>query len=146
MNIVDTNGINHILINNLNLREDYYLVPDVAEEVDLAQMVHGRRVPNHIINLSQTGYFNEAVYLEHYKTVLNKYGGRSFFNMTGFGDVSIMATLHMLVNYFDQQVQGRLFDISEQVVVFTDDGPLTTRINTEFTGKNITVQQIANIV
>lgn len=146
MNIVDTNGINHILVSNISLHQDYYLVPDVVEEVDLAQMVHNRRVPKRIINLSQTGYFNEAVYLNYYKAVLNKYGGRSFYNMTGFGDVSIMSTLHMLVDYFDQQQQGRLFDISEQIIVFTDDASLVTKINTEFADKNIVVRQVSNIL
>ena len=36
---------------------------------------------------------DKAQYLEHYKDMLNKYGGRSFYNMTGFGDISVLALL-----------------------------------------------------
>lgn len=145
MNIVDTNGVIRILKDNLNLSRDYYLAPDVVEESSLAEIVHNRRMPNGINRLSASGYLNQDLYLDHYKRILNKYGGRSFYNMTGFGDVSILAAIHVIFDIFEQQRQGRLFDISEQIVVFTDDADLTTKINTEFTGKNIVVRSVADI-
>ena len=145
MNIVDTNGITYILKNNLRLSKDYYIAPDVMEESDLAEMVHGKRMPSRIIPLSGGGYFNQVIYVDHYKKILNKYGGRSFYNMTGFGDVSILAAIHTIFDTFKQQGQGRLFDISEQIVVFTDDGGLTTKISKEFPGKDIIVKTASNI-
>lgn len=145
MNIVDTNGISHIFTNNLTLQEDYYLVPDVVEEVEMTQLVHGRRIPHRVLEIMQTHYFDEAIYLDHYNKTLNKYGGRSFYNMTGFGDVSIIATLHMLMDVFDGQRQGQLFDLSEQIVVYTNDTRLTANINTEFAGKDVVVLPVTDI-
>ncbi len=146
MNIVDTNAITHILKNNLTLSKDYYLAPDVVEESDLAEMVHNRRIPNKIMQLSEYAYFDEGLYLNHYKKILNKYGGRSFYNMTGFGDVSILAVIHMLVDTFEKENRARLFGISEQIVVFTDDNGLTTKIGNEFSGKDVVIKLASDIL
>lgn len=145
MNILDTNGINKILQDKLTLSEEYYLAPDVAEEAVLTEILHKAQMPRKIINLSNTGYFNQVVYVDHYKTILNKYGGRSFYNMTGFGDVSILATLHMLIDYFDPKKHNRLFDISQPITVFTHDAGLVKKINAEFFDKNIVVKNISEI-
>lgn len=75
--------------------------------------------------------------------ILNQYGGRSFYNMTGFGDVSILAALHALVGA--AQLQGQLFG-TEALFVYTDDGPLTRRIRQEFPGGNVTVRSVASII
>lgn len=142
MNLLDTNGISHILENNLALREEYYLAPDVSEEVELTQLVHGRRLPAVIHEISELNEFNGAVYLRHYNLMLNKYEGRSFYNMTGFGDVSILATIHAIVEDFDRQANEQLFHNSEQIVVYTGDRGLTTKINAEFLGRDIVVSPV----
>ncbi|PIQ80050.1 MAG: hypothetical protein COV79_02485 [Parcubacteria group bacterium CG11_big_fil_rev_8_21_14_0_20_41_14] len=145
MNIIDTNGIQHIFANNLTPQEDYYLVPDVEEEVEMTQLIHGRRLPATIFEIGQSGDFNEAVYLRHYKNILNKYGGRSFYNMTGFGDVSILAALLMLMEVFENRVQTQLFQNSERVTVYTSDARLTTRIGQELAGKDVEVRPVTGI-
>lgn len=145
MNIIDTNGVSYALGNSVTLHNDYYLVPDVAEEVEMTQLVHGRRIPQRVLEIDQLALFDEAIYLDHYNKTLNKYGGRSFYNMTGFGDVSIIATLHMFMDVFDQQKSSQLFDPSEQIVVYTGDTRLTAKITTEFNGKDIVVKPITDI-
>lgn len=145
MNIIDTNGIQYMFSNNLTPSEDYYLAPDVEEEVEMTQLIHGRRLPANVFEVTQSGDFDEAIYLKHYKNILNKYGGRSFYNMTGFGDVSILATLHMLIEVFENQRQTQLFQTPDQVVVYTNDVRLTRKINREFTGQNVVVRSTNNI-
>lgn len=145
MNIIDTNGINYIFANNLTLQDNYFLVPDVAEEVELTLLVHGRRLSNKVLEIVKHQLFDESVYLNHYNRILNKYGGRSFYNMTGFGDVSIIATLHMFVEIFEAQKAVQLFDPTEQIVVFTDDNGLATKIMAEFNSNNIHVVRVNTI-
>lgn len=145
MNIIDTNGVSHIFTNNLALRQGYYLVPDVTEEVEMTELVHGRRIPNHVRELIETDEFDEVLYLFHYKDVLNSYAGRSFYNMTGLGDVSILAALYMLRDVFARQQQEQLFAVSDSVTVYTDDVDLTTEINRVFSGNNITVLPVSAI-
>lgn len=145
MNIVDTNGVDHILRNNIILQNDHFLVPDVSEEVEMTQLIHGRRIPPRILEIAQHPLFSEAIYLNHYNRILNKYGGRSFYNMTGFGDVSIIAALHMFADVFQEQRVIQLFDPTEQILVYTNDGSLTTKIAAEFPRKDIHVRAISGI-
>lgn len=145
MNILDTNGISHIFTNNITPQEDYYLVPDVVEEVELTQMVHGRRTPDNIFPITKVDAFEQAVYLNHYKNTLNKYGGRSFYNMTGFGDVSVIATIYTIIDSFEKRKMEQLFDNSEQIVVYTGDVRLTANIQADFVGKDVVVRPVADI-
>jgi len=145
MNIVDTNGIQYIFQNHLNLQDDYFLVPDVEEEVEMTQLIHGRRIPNRVLKITQVSDFDKAAYLSYYKTVLNKYGGRSFYNMTGFGDISIIASVYVLTNALSQRVQGQLFPDNDQIVVYTGDTRLTGKIKKEFKATNVTVRPVADI-
>jgi len=132
MNLIDTNGINHIFSQNLTLDEIYYLAPDIVEEVELTMMVYSKKLPSQVLSLSQHQNFDAAVYISHYKEMLNRHRGRSFYNMTGFGDISILASIHALKANYEKQKQECLFDFSEQIVIFTNDGGLTKRIANEF--------------
>ena len=143
MNLIDTNGVTRVLKNHLRLREDYFLAPDVVDESEVAQLVHGGQIPRRVRNLVDNDTFDMVVYLDQYKRILNAYGGRSFYNMTGFGDVSIIAGIHAVTAHTGRQ--GRLFGNSEPITVFTDDGPLTRRINQEFPNKGITIRPTTSI-
>lgn len=145
MNIVDTNGIDYILGHNITLQDDYFLAPDVAEEVELTQLIHGRKLPPRVSEIARQKLFDERIYFHYYNKVLNKYGGRSFYNMTGFGDVSIMATLHMLAYAFQAQRASQLFDLTEHIVVYTNDNGLTAKIQKEFSNNNIYVAAVDTI-
>lgn len=145
MNIIDTNGVSYIFDKKLSLKEEYYLVPDVIDEVEVTLLVHNRRLPAGILNIENTDEFDELIYIKHYKQILNSYKKRSFYNMTGFGDVSIITTLHMLIDVFARQKTEQLFETSESVVVFTDDANLTAEINKIFAGKNVLVKPVADI-
>ncbi len=146
MKLLDTNGVNYVLSNKAALSDRYYLVPDVKDESEVAELIHARRVPEQIFDITGTPFFNEGVYLNHYNTALNAHNIRSFFNMTGFGDISIIAAIHMLLDVFAEKNDERLFDISEAIEVYTSDGPLRTKIATEFTGKNVILKSITDIV
>jgi hypothetical protein len=145
MNLIDTNGVSYILTKRLSLKENYFLVPEVSEEVEMTQLVHGKKVPDNVLEIIASDEFNEAIYLNHYKNMLNKHDGKSFFNMTGFGDISILATIHTLLDMYVLQKAERLFDPTEPITVFTNDGGLTKRIAAEFVGKNVLVRPILDI-
>ena len=142
MNIIDTNGVSYIFDKKLSLKEEYYLVPDVTDEVEVTQLVHNRRLPVGILNIENTDEFDELIYIKYYNQILNSYKKRSFYNMTGFGDVSIITTLHMLMDVFTRQKAEQLFETSESVVVFTDDENLTAEINKIFADKNVSVKPV----
>lgn len=145
MNILDTNGIDYIFRQNLTLQNDYFLAPDVAEEAELTQLIHGRKLPHRILEITCHQYFDERIYFNYYNKVLNKYDGRSFYNMTGFGDVSIMATLHMLADVFQKQRSSQLFDLTEAITVYTNDTGLASKIQNEFNNNNIHVAAVDTI-
>lgn len=145
MNLIDTNAVSDVLERGSALREDYFLVPDIVEEVEMAQIIHGRRIPSKLHDLSRHPLFNERIYLHHYRNVLNKYGGR-FYGMRDFGDMSILATLRMLMDVFDEQQRTQLFPVTEEVVVFTDDGRLARRINREFAGEDVRVAARSGVI
>ncbi len=146
MKLIDTNGVNHILANNTVLSETYFLVPDVKDESEVTELIHNRRLPPELVEITSTAVFNEAIYLGHYSTALNTHNIRSFFNMTGFGDISIIASIQMILDSFTAQRPEQLFDVSEIIEVYTSDGPLTAKINSTFTGKNVVVMSIAQII
>src|ERR1700690_2824360 len=96
MKIIDTNAINYVLSKNISLSEDYFVTPDVKDESEIAELIFGRALPTNIKDISKEKIFDEAIYISNYKSMLNKHKGRSFYNMTGFGDISILALLAML--------------------------------------------------
>jgi len=124
MKIIDTNGLNYILANDIQLKNDYYLAPDIVEEAEMTQIIHSKNLPHKILKIDETIDFDEGIYLKHYQVILNKYGGRSFFNMTGFGDISILAVLLMLMS----RKQMGLFPETE---VYTADKDLINKIRNE---------------
>ncbi|MBP9842830.1 MAG: hypothetical protein KBC62_02380 [Candidatus Pacebacteria bacterium] len=145
MNLVDTNGVSYILTTRLSLKENYFLVPDVSEEVEMTQLVHGKKVPHNVLEIIASDEFDEVIYLNHYKDMLNKHDGKSFFNMTGFGDISILATVLTLLDVYALQKTERLFDPTEPITIFTNDTGLTKRIAAEFVSKNVLVRPISDI-
>ena len=143
MNLIDTNGITYILKTKHVLREDYFMTPDVAEESEVGLIVHGGQIPPRVRTLTTHPLFSHVSYLDHYNRVLNLHGGGSFYNMTGFGDVSILAALYTLLGAV--QLQDQLFG-TEPLFVFTGDGPLTRRIVQEFPTENIIVKPFSSII
>jgi hypothetical protein len=139
MNIIDSNSVSGVLNKGIVLREVYYMPPEIVEEVEMAQFVLGKRIPHGILALVNSGHFDMALYIKYYKEVLNKYGGRSFYNMRGFGDVSIIASLYMLLDIYDRKKREQLFDPSEKITVYTNDRQLIKAINTEFDRAKVSV-------
>lgn len=145
MNLIDTSGINHIFDNAVEVTGEYFMSPEVEEEVELTELVKGGRTPSAIRKLTDHADFDEAVYLANYKEMLNKYRHRSFYNMRGFGDVSILAAVHTLLSACDRKVQPELIGTTEGIAVFTSDGGLTAFMTSEFAGKAVSVFPVAAI-
>jgi hypothetical protein len=139
MRILDTNSINYILKNNLKVVNDYFVSPDVREESEVAEIVYARKIPNAVKNITSETIFNKALYLENYRLMLNKHGGRSFFNMTGFGDISILALIRTLTDTLTEQSGDQLFETPEEFIVYTEDNKLIRKIKREFPDGSVTI-------
>lgn len=146
MNLIDANAVSYIFKNKVFLRDTYYLAPDVFEEVEMTQMIHNQRLPKNISEIEHTGHFNESTYIDSYKYMLNSHGGNSFFNMTGFGDISILATVDMLLKEFEKQKTEMLFDPTEDIIIFTEDGGLTRKIQGMFSSQHVSVKRAEDIL
>ncbi len=133
MKILDTTTINHILQNNLSPQGTYFMTPDVEDEMLTAELMWNKKVPSNVKNISQESFFDESEYLKNYFIMLNKHGGKSFFNMTGFGDISIISLVKTLVDAENKTSQQRLplEGLSEEISIYSSDSGLTKRIKKE---------------
>jgi len=145
MKILDTNGVGYVLANRLVVQEVYYLVPDVKDESELTSMVHRRNLPPQVLELASTPLFDEVSYLRHYKSALNSLNIRSFFNMTGFGDISIIASIHMLLDGFKERSATQLFPDTEMIEVYSGDVKLRTKAVAIFKNEDIQFRNIESI-
>ena len=145
MNILDTNAINDILDRDIKLNEEYYITPDVSEEADLTQIIRNKVLSKNIKPLDKYRYFDYCIYLNQYQKALNNYSGKSFYNMTGFGDVSIIAALHALTQEFGRINKGQLFPIGETINVFTTDKGLIKRITNDFNDNIVSIRPLSEI-
>lgn len=139
MILIDTNTVNYIIKSGLRIEGTYYLAPDVKEESELAQEILGRKLTARVKDITKEPFFDEAVYVKYYQKMLNKFGGRSFYNMTGFGDISILALLKTLEEYFKSLPPRLFFDDQEVLTVITEDEALKKKIVIEFnkTGSDV---------
>lgn len=145
MNLIDTNGVTYIFQSGIKCEEIYYMAPEITEEVEMTQDIFSRNLPRQIINIYSYEFFNESFYIDFYNLMLNKHHGRSFFNMTGFGDISILATIHTTSKVFSIQKTQCLFDPTETINIFTNDEGLKKRINTEFSNAGVQCKAIEDI-
>lgn len=143
MKILDTNSVNYILRSRLNIQDDYYLTDDIREEADIAESVIGRTLSSKIHLASNSQLFDEARYIYHYQEMLNKHRGRSFYNMSGFGDISILAFIKTIELAVVSQSQGRLFQVDDKMEIFTEDKPLIKKIHNE--SSKVTVRKNTDI-
>ncbi|HZX73905.1 MAG TPA: hypothetical protein VFE57_05775 [Cyclobacteriaceae bacterium] len=142
MKILDTTTINHIFKNNIRLQGRYFITPCVGDEMVTAEIVWNRKAPSNIKDIFQEDSFDKAMYLRHYFDMLNKHGDRSFFNMSGFGDISIIALAKTLLETEKSVIQNTLpfKEYKEEIIIYTSDGGLKKRITDEVgTGVKILV-------
>jgi hypothetical protein len=148
MKILDSSTINYILENNVNLKGVYYITPDIENEISAARIVLDKQILSNIKNILAVGddFLSESVYLRNYFYILNKYGGRSFYNMTGFGDVSILAAVKSLIDQEEKNTQKKLplFNISSQIFVYLEDEDFKKKAKKEF-GKRVVLQSYKNL-
>lgn len=135
MKIIDTNIINRIIKENLILDDFYYLAPDVREESEIVEQMFGRKLPGKVRDISNESIYDEVSYLMNYKNMLNKYKGRSFYNMTGFGDISILAAAKTLKERLESQPKKLFKEMEEKLIIITEDDDLKKKIKKEFTNE-----------
>lgn len=133
MKLLDSTAINYILKNDMELHENYFVTPDIRQEMLVAEIMLNKKAPDTIKDIISAPWFDECLYLKNYSYALNKYGGRSFFNMTGFGDVSLIAVLKTLVEILDAPKTQRLPlpDLIEKINAYIDDPRLIKKIKKE---------------
>ncbi|MFA5248257.1 MAG: hypothetical protein WC415_03355 [Patescibacteria group bacterium] len=135
MNILDTSAlINYIEKSNALPKAVYFITSDIENEIFTTEIDFNTEINDNIRVISENSFFNESRYLNNYYYILNKHSGRSFYNMTGFGDISIMALIKTLIeaekDCFQQQLP--LKELKENLVVYVDDIGLKKRIVKEF--------------
>ena len=133
MKILDTTAINHIFKENVLLEDTYFITPCISDEMVTAEIVHDKKAPANIKNIFEENSFNQALYVKNYFEMLNKHGNRSFFNMSGLGDISIIALAKTLVEAEKSAVQTTLpfAEYKEEIIIYTSDDPLKTKIVSE---------------
>lgn len=129
MKIIDTTGIDCMVKRGITTSAVFYITPDIQDEFEAG---HDRRLPRNIEKLFDAGWFDRAVFFDSYRKMLNTYGGHSFYNMTGFGDISILAALQTQKVAATKILPG----LSEPIDVITSDRGLTAKIKQEFLSKN----------
>jgi hypothetical protein len=129
MKLIDTNGIDFMVKHTIAVREIFHATPDVHEEFEAG---HDRKPPRNVENLFEMTWFDRAAYFDGYKKMLNTHGGRSFYNMSGFGDISILAALEAQRNAASKMLPG----LAEEIEVITGDVKLSNKIRREFIGAN----------
>ena len=133
MRLLDNDAINYVLMNDISLEGEYFVTPDVEEEMSVAEIVHKKKAPRQIRSLALRHRFDEALYLKNYFDTLNQYGRRSFFGMRGFGDVSIVAAVRTLVQAKNNGSKTLpLPGIDDGIEVYTGDEYLTKTLRKEF--------------
>lgn len=137
MNLIDTNAVTYIFESGIQTEEIYYMAPEVIEETEMTEAIFDKKLSQNIVNISRYDFFEETSYIDFYKRMLNKHHGKSFFNMTGFGDISILATIHTIFKVLIEQKQKRLFDLPESISIFTNDGGLKKRVDLEFSNLSV---------
>ncbi len=139
MIIVDNNGIAYLREQQAStgVVRPAFITPDVQDEYEVA---HSEPLPSDIKNVFDTSWFDKARYLHYYREMLNKHAGRSFYNMTGFGDISILALLKTL----EAERAASLFS-NDPIELITGDGGLIKRVTREFAGKPGTFGGYINI-
>lgn len=128
MKILDTSALDFAAKSGITLTEEFFVTPDVLDEFEVG---HDRRLPRNVRNIFEMEWFDRATYLRSYKEMLNAHGGRSFYNMTGFGDVSILALL------LTQKVTtaGMLPGLSGEIHLVSGDKGLINKARREFCNK-----------
>ncbi|BEV09299.1 hypothetical protein [Methylophilus sp. DW102] len=138
MNLIDTNCVTHIFESTSSCTETYFLAPEILDEITFTN----QNLPKEFISIGNHHLFNEAIYIDFYKKMLNKHEGKSFFNMTGLGDISILATIHTIVHMSSSH--SDLFD-SKDITVFTEDIRLIKKLKKEFLTSSVTLKRFKDI-
>lgn len=139
MKILDTNAVDYIFDNNIILSDmdTYYATDDLFDEIEVTAFVKNKRIPKNILNISSSRLFSERPYYINYKELLNKFGHRSFSNMKGVADISILAAIKTVLVKIN--TPPTLPGFSEKVEIYTEDGNLVSKINREFNEGDLVV-------
>lgn len=144
MKIIDTDTVDRVLKMNIALGDQYFVTPDVKEEISVSEIVNGKQAPKEIREVFSQADFDESIYLKNYYWALNHYPKRSFFNMKGFGDVSVAALVKTLIETNQEKPPTLFPGMEEKIEIFTGDQNLKKFLEKEF-GKDIIVHPKTDI-
>jgi hypothetical protein len=133
MKILDTSALNFIFDNNVTLLDDitFYMTEDLLLEAETTALVKDKKLPSCIKIVDEHPLYNGVEYYKNYQEMLNKHNKRSFSNMTGFGDISILA----LVKTVSERIKNLpvlMPELTEKIEIYLSDGPLKDKLNKEF--------------
>lgn len=139
MKILDNSALNYINKNKILVREDFVITTDIQDEFETAFDID---LPESVRDITKEVGFNNAVYIKNYKEVLNKYGGRSFYNMTGIGDMSVLALLKTQKDASAVQFPSMI----DGCTVVLRDAALENKIRNEFSDPKSTFDSRLELV
>lgn len=146
MKLIDANGVQFVIERRMILQENYFIAPEIEEEVEIMEIALRAKVPPRILSIKRRlDYFNEPLYLKHFKDALNTQSGWSMYNWSGFGDISLIATVATILEVIEKNNQLRLFPTSEIIEVYTNDAGLRKRLEKKFTGTGLVILPIDRI-
>jgi hypothetical protein len=125
MKILDTSALDYMVKTKISTRDLFYITPDIHDEYEAW---YEQKLPPNIQDVFRTDWFDKAEYLNSYRQMLNKYGASSFYNMSGFGDISILALLKTQQIACASMIPGLI----EESLIITKDEPLSNKIRREF--------------
>lgn len=136
MKIIDSSTLIYCFENGIELPGTFYVIGDLDEEFELAELVHRKQRTN-VLQASEIREYNEAYYLRQYSAMLEQHAGFSLSGMRGLGDIAILALVKSYQDNFGvaRQVSLELFDDEpDQIMVITNDEGLRKRLVREFDG------------
>lgn len=104
MKILDTNIIIKILNKDIIYKERIFVTSDLLEEYENAEFYNNAKINNERVNIELDKELG-ALFYNYYKRNLNELSGRSFFGMTGFGDISIISLVDALLELDERSMK-----------------------------------------
>lgn len=138
---MDSSAILYIVNNEIHVDGDYYITPDIEDEMSINEIATGRKISEYISlkSYEELASIDEASYLFNYQYILNKYGSQRFYTMRGFGDISLIALAKTITNKISTNKQPTLLkEYEPRVIIYSGDEGLIRKMQKEL-GSQVTI-------
>lgn len=133
IHVLDCNSLIHLEAVRRHVRVEHEcVVPDEIKEEFLTNLASEAWYRACVFSRHN---LDEVDYLAEYARLLNSYGDVSFFNLKGFGDVAILATLSLLTRQLPKTstLSASIFP-QETICLVSNDANLRNFASREFPG------------